>query len=75
MLDFNKAFDKVSHHLLLFELEYYDIRGNILNWISSFLSGRIQRVMCGDCISNSVDVFKWSTTRFCTGSFTVLDIY
>ena len=58
MLDFNKAFDKVSHHLLLFELEYYNIRGKIINWISSFLSGCTQRVMCGDCISNSVDVFK-----------------
>ena len=58
LLDFSKALDKVSHHLLMFKLEYYGIRGNILNWISSFLSGRTQRVMCGDCIANSIDVLS-----------------
>ena len=55
LLDFSNAFDKVSHHLLL---EYYGIRGNILNLISSFLSDGTQRVMCGDCISDSIDVLS-----------------
>jgi len=41
MLDFCKAFDKISHSLLLHRLHYYDIRGPTLQWISSFLNGRI----------------------------------
>ena len=48
----------MSHQLLLFKLEYYGIRDNILNWISSFMSGRTQRVMCEDSISDSVDVLS-----------------
>jgi len=43
-LDFCKAFDKVSHHHLKVKLEYYGIKDSILEWISSFLSGRTQRV-------------------------------
>ena len=36
LLYFSKAFDKVSHHLLLTKLQHYGIRGNALNWISDF---------------------------------------
>jgi len=37
MLDFCKAFDKVSCCFLLHKLQYYGVRGPILQWISSFL--------------------------------------
>ena len=30
--------------------------GSTLNWISSFLTGRTQRVICGGCISESSGV-------------------
>ena len=36
LLDFSKAFDRVSHHHLITKLEYYGIRNNILNWVASF---------------------------------------
>ena len=44
-LDFSKAFDSVSHHLLLHKLTYYGIAGTMHNWFESYLSGRCQRVV------------------------------
>ncbi len=47
-IDFAKAFDTVCHKKLLYKLEHvYSIRGNVLQWISSFLQGRLQRVKVG----------------------------
>ena len=45
LLDFSKAFDKVDHLGLLSKLENYGIRGPLLEWTSSFLIGRKQRVV------------------------------
>jgi hypothetical protein len=38
ILDFSKAFDKVSHKKLLFKLDNYGIRDTTLKWIGSFLN-------------------------------------
>ena len=46
LLDFSKAFDKVSHRRLLYKLDRYGVRGQTLTWISAFLSGCSQRVVC-----------------------------
>ena len=43
--DFAKAFDTVPHQYLLYKLEWYGIRRNIKNWISSFLNNRTQHVI------------------------------
>ena len=40
VLDFSKAFDKVSHTYLAIKLDYYEIRGSTLAWINPFLSTR-----------------------------------
>ena len=40
ILDFSKAFDKVPHARLVKKLDYYGIRGKILQWITSFLHNR-----------------------------------
>jgi hypothetical protein len=45
ILDFSKAFDTVPHRKLLYKLENYGIKGNILKWIQSFLMERSQKVI------------------------------
>ena len=45
VMDFAKAFDKVSHDRLLYKLEGYGIGGKTLSWISDFLHGRSQQVV------------------------------
>ena len=50
-VDFQKAFDTVPHDLLLRKLEYYGIRGCILNWFKSYLSSRSQRTIYDKCLS------------------------
>jgi len=42
--DFEKAFDKVPHQLLLQKLNLYKVDPSIINWIKSFLCFRNQRV-------------------------------
>ena len=44
-LNFAKAFDTVAHQRLQAKLDHSDIRGHLLTWLSSFLTGRRQRVV------------------------------
>ena len=46
VLDFSKAFDKVPHQCLLMKLERYGIHGNLSSWMESFLTRRLQTVIC-----------------------------
>ena len=43
-LDFAKAFDKLDFEITLRKLHTMGIRGKILNWLRSFLTGRKQSV-------------------------------
>lgn len=43
-LDFSKAFDKVSHKLLLYKLQQLNIDSSLLMWIECFLTHRSQFV-------------------------------
>ncbi len=52
LLDFTKAFDRVSHSHLLHKLSHYGIRQNYLAWAKSFLSNRTQRVIIDGKFSN-----------------------
>ena len=45
VLDFSKAFDKVQHQCLLLKLERYGIHGNLLSWVESFLTKKVQTVL------------------------------
>ena len=45
LLDFCKAFDKVSHLKLLYALQVHGVQDKTLGWIKSFLVGRSQTVV------------------------------
>ena len=45
VLDFSKAFDKVSHQGLLEKLKRYNLHPDTVDLITSFLSNRTQRVV------------------------------
>ena len=45
LLDFSKAFDKVSHEKLIYKLHNYGVKGKTLSWIKSFLDNRTQTVV------------------------------
>ena len=40
LFDFSKAFDVVSHHVMMDKLSSLGVTGRLLNWIDSFLTGR-----------------------------------
>ena len=44
-LDFQKAFDKVSHSKLLTKMPKYGIGDGVVRWVGNWLSGRRQRVV------------------------------
>ena len=60
--DFAKAFNKVSHVLLLQKLEAYRITGKLLHWIKAWLAGRRQHMMVGNAKSAWLEV-KSGTTQ------------
>ena len=50
--DYTKAFDKVSHRLLLVKLKANGIDGKLLAWLEAWLSDRKQRVVVGNSKSS-----------------------
>ena len=56
LLDFSKAFDKVSHEKLLLKLSQFGIRGTTLTWIRSFLNNRTQCVVVNGSQSSNISV-------------------
>ena len=58
IMDFAKAFDKVPHRRLLYKLDNYGIRRSTHKWITSWLSGRFQKVALDGQASDPVPVLS-----------------
>ena len=56
LVDISRAFDSISHDLLLCKMDHYGIRGEAKRWFQSYLSER-KRVMVDN------EVSTWSTVR------------
>lgn len=54
--DFEKAFDRVDHTLLLIKLQQLGIHGDLLRWMESYLRNRSQAVVVGGYKSNYVSI-------------------
>ena len=59
--DYAKAFDKVSHRLLLIKLQAYGIDGKLLAWLAAWLNDRKQRVVVGNSKSPWLPVISGTT--------------
>ena len=55
-LDFRKAFDLVSHELLIYKMSKYGIDGKILEWVRNWLHNQTQRVVIRGTASDSFRV-------------------
>ena len=51
-LDFSKAFDTVTHNILMNKLLHNGVRGVMLHWFESYLSNRKQYVSIKNCSSS-----------------------
>ena len=58
ILDFSKSFDRVPLKRLLRKLHHYGIRGHLHSWITSFLTGRSQKVIVENSESESAPVIS-----------------
>lgn len=54
--DFEKAFDRVDHLILLQKLNALGIHGDLLRWVTSYLANRSQSVVIGGYKSNFINI-------------------
>ena len=55
-IDLSKAFDTITYKTFYKKLEQYGVRGNALQWMKSYLTGRSHKVMLGDIISKNFEI-------------------
>ena len=51
-LDFQKAFDKIPHQILILKLKSHGMGNSIVNWIEQWLTDRRQRVVMDGEVSS-----------------------
>ena len=55
-LDFSRAFDTLSHNILLIKLYHYGFRGKTFDWIENYLTNRKQFVQYNDRVSKLANI-------------------
>jgi hypothetical protein len=55
-VDFRKAFDSISHPILLRNLQELGVSGNLWSWIKNYLSNRHQATVINGQVSKSMPV-------------------
>jgi hypothetical protein len=61
--DLQKAFDCVSHNILIKKLEFYGITGNFNALIKSYFKGRYQKVILDNKSLDSISS-RWMEIKF-----------
>ena len=56
MLDISKAYDCINYDILLKKLENAGIRGEILKWFRSYLTGRMQSCEVNGYFSDLLEI-------------------
>ena len=56
MLDYSSAFDCVPHGRLIEKMKRMGIEGNAIEVLTSYLTGRTQRLRCGEQISDPTEI-------------------
>ena len=56
LTDLSKAFDSISHDLLIAKLNAYGLHQNALNLIHNYLFGRSQKTKVGSSFSDLLDI-------------------
>ena len=74
VLDFSKAFDKVTHSRLVHKLEYYGVRGKLLIWLESFLNNRTPQIVVEGESSTPCEVLSGVPPGFRSGASVILDL-
>lgn len=54
--DFSKAFDSINHFIVLQKLKSFGINDNLINWLESYLTGRVQFVAINNNFSKPIYV-------------------
>ena len=55
-LNLSKAFDAIDHKIMLQKLMHHRVRGVPLKWFSSYLSDRVQQVLCNNQLSDILKI-------------------
>jgi hypothetical protein len=61
--DLTKAFDCVTHDILIQKLKMCGVKGHILKWLEPYLNNRMQRVVL-HTYNSTTTVSEWKAVRF-----------
>lgn len=56
LLDYSKAFDSISHELLLAKLSYFGLNNTAISLFKHYLSKRLQKVIIGSSVSDTKEI-------------------